>query len=132
MDKAKENIGKTLNSLLLIAALAFLFLARGEKVSSNTRSGSELTAKIEFKANAQAIPIVATAVPSIDWFSVFTASKPRLSFPEYSRITSYNQNITESLNVCTITFLCVKPLLLKPLQKQILPRNSDPDAALLG
>ena len=115
---------------MLIIALAFLFVVKNEKTTTDHHPKYSYTS-IEVKANSQAIPIISSEIPIINWFSVIKAFKINPVFSPALE-TAFNLNITEKLHQCSIVYFNAKLLVLKSMQKQMLPRYPDPEAPLLS
>jgi len=130
MNRSAEDISKSLNRIILIIAVIFLFIARGEKVS-HCPPCTVRAPSVEFKADAHAIPVVTTEAPAIKIIALNDLQKIDAVFRTSPEVV-FNLNITCLLQRSFSSYLDIKPFVLKTFQKQLRPRFPDEDAFRLS
>lgn len=130
MNRPAEDISRNLNRIILIIAVIFLFVARGEKVS-NCPVQTVWAPSIELKADAHAIPVVTAELPPIHCVALTDVHKIDQAFRTSPEIV-FNLSITCQLQQCISSYIDFKPFVIKTFQKQLRPRFPDEDAAHLS
>lgn len=122
MNHSTENKGYFLSSVILIIAVGLLFFLKSERLSYNHRTCYTVST-VDLKADSQATPAIAPAIPSYTKISIDVQHNNPV-FKSSSEI-SLNYSITKSSDQSLSKYNNAKPLIDKPFRRQLLPRFPD-------